>query len=476
MYVVEEREVIFNDVISIQSKTNFKRREWEEAVLSSIPKNEIKENSKESIDENPELLKTVSDNSFNKELEANKHSILESNRKSILMEKKEENLDDKIDSKTVSMENTNYNKTGQGFLDKSHQIVQIVKGKHHLIKLTLDGKTYSSGTSYYGVVGLGGNNSVEKSIQMPNLASMKIVQISCGMYHSLALNDNGDLYAWGMGYEGQLGLSYGNKVVSSPRYVSFFYRRPVKFISCGHNFSICITNDNNLWGWGENKLGQLGLGKVQLVETPTCINIYDRHTKQESISNDSYRRYSGLPLVPCYVDCGYAHSAVVTEEGHLITFGLNINGQLGIGNTTTCFEPQLIERDNHGNLLNKVVKVCCNTSGTFIITQEGKLYSCGSGDIGHGALTDPIKLPKLISDGRVYHSIYCNDNSIVAFCKLRIISISPNSGPATGNTIIAITPSAFKEFPKLLVRFSINGVNKVNNINIGCKSILRQIN
>jgi alpha-tubulin suppressor-like RCC1 family protein len=355
-----------------------------------------------------------------------------------------------------------------GFTDKESQIIQIVKGKYHLLKLTMDGRVYGSGISYFGVVGLGGSCSSDKPVLIPNLTNIKIVQIACGMFHSLALSLSGDLYAWGMGFEGQLGITGKYKVASSPRYLNFFYRKPVKFIACGHNYSLCITNDSRLWGWGENKLGQLGLGKIQIVEKPTHIELFDLPSNQEGCNQtESYisgvyeRPYSGKPLSACYVSAGYAHTAIVTDEGFLLTCGLNIYGQLGLGNTTSTFEPKLIEKDINGDYMGKVLKVSCSVNGSFIITEEGKLYSCGSGEIGHGEI-GVIKLPKQISDSRIYHHIFCNDNSVVAFCPLRIISVSPTCGPASGNTILSIIGSALKDFPKLSVRFIFGGVARVS--------------
>ena len=64
-----------------------------------------------------------------------------------------------------------------------------------------------------------------------------------------------------MGFEGQLGLNSKYKVAFSPDYINFFYRRPVKFVACNYNYSLVITRYGSLlYGWGENKLVQLGLG------------------------------------------------------------------------------------------------------------------------------------------------------------------------------------------------------------------------
>ena len=346
-------------------------------------------------------------------------------------------------------------------------IVQICKGKYHLIKLTSDGKVHCSGKAYFGVAGLGGSSSSEKTKPLPNLINQKIVQVTCGEFHSMALSDKGDLYTWGMGFEGQLGLNSQYKVASSPRYLNFFYKKPVKFVACGYNYSLAITRDESLlYGWGENKLGQLGLGNHrQIIDQPTLIDIIDKNGGQEGstssealVNNKSDRVYTQKPLRSCYVAAGYSHTCVVTEKGP-VTFGLNIYGQLGTGNTNTSFEPKLLEKDEKGEKIEKIVKSACSTSGTFLISETGKLYTCGTGDIGHGDL-GMVKLPKIVSGQRLYSHVYCNDTSVVAFGPLRILSVSPNCGPATGNTILSILGTAFKGLQKLSVRFLFGGISR----------------
>ena len=346
-------------------------------------------------------------------------------------------------------------------------IVQICKGKYHLVKLTSDGKVHCSGKAYFGVAGLGGSASSEKTRPLPNLTNQKIVQITCGEFHSMALSASGDLYAWGMGFEGQLGLSNQYNVASSPRYLNFFYRKPVKYIACGYNYSLAITRDDSLlYGWGENKLGQLGLGNNrQIIDHPTLINIIDQYGGQEGsslsevlVNSKTERVYTQQPLKSCYVSAGYSHTCVVTEKGP-VTFGLNIYGQLGTGNTNTSYEPRLIEKDEKGENIEKIVKSACSTSGTFLISETGKLYTCGTGDIGHGDL-GMVKLTKIVSGQRLYSHVYCNDTSVVAFGPLRILSVSPNCGPATGNTILSILGTAFKGMQKLSVRFLFGGISR----------------
>ncbi len=140
-----------------------------------------------------------------------------------------------------------------------------------------------------------------------------------------------------------------------------------------------------------------------------------------------------------------------------------------MGNTTSTFYPHLIEKNENGENIGKIVKAGCNTSGTFMITDIGELYTCGSGEIGHGETKrvgdedfGVIMLPKQIVGNRTYSDIFCNDSSVVVFCPLKIFSISPNSGPSNGNTILSIIGSAFKDFSKLAVRFIFGGIQHVS--------------
>ena len=472
IFIVQEKDKYKSEVKSIQINPNVLKKTYNFST-TNISQNILSPSKNESYFGEEEEKKMEEDFAeVNNELnEAPKNE--KTNEQNETENKKEETKENPAEEKSKSNNNNNNNNNNMQDLDESSEreipahIVQICKGKYHLVKLTSDGKVHCSGKAYFGVAGLGGSASSEKTRPLPNLINHKIVQITCGEFHSMALSASGDLYAWGMGFEGQLGLNSQYKVASSPRYLNFFYKKPVKFVACGYNYSLAITKDDCLlYGWGENKLGQLGLGNNrQIIDQPTLINIIDQYGGQEGstlsealVNNKSDRVYSQKPLRSCYVSAGYSHTCVVTEKGP-VTFGLNIYGQLGTGNTNTSYEPKLIEKDEKGENIEKIVKSACSTSGTFLISETGKLYTCGTGDIGHGDL-GMVKLPKIVSGQRLYSHVYCNDTSVVAFGPLRILSVSPNCGPATGNTILSILGTAFKGMQKLSVRFLFGGISR----------------
>ena len=468
IFIVQEKDKYKSEVKSIQINPNIQNNLYNFST-NNISANNLSPSKNESYFGEEEEKKMEEDyQDINNEL--NELPKNESQKENPAEEKVQENSNS--NNKNDINSNNNNNNNVQDLDESSEReipahIVQIYKGKYHLIKLTSDGKVHCSGKAYFGVAGLGGSASSEKTKPLPNLINQKIVQVTCGEFHSMALSASGDLYAWGMGFEGQLGLNSQYKVASSPRYLNFFYRKPVKFVACGYNYSLAITRDDSLlYGWGENKLGQLGLGNNrQIIDQPTLINIIDQYGGQEGssssealVNSKADRVYTQQPIKSYYVSAGYSHTCVVTEKGP-VTFGLNIYGQLGTGNTNTSYEPKLIEKDEKGENIEKIVKSACSTSGTFLISETGKLYTCGTGDIGHGDI-GMVKLPKIVSGQRLYSHVYCNDTSVVAFGPLRILSVSPSCGPATGNTILSILGTAFKGMQKLSVRFLFGGISR----------------
>ena len=280
IFIVQEKDKYKSEVKSIQINPNIQKREnlSTNNLSNNIfsPSKNIsyfgEEEEKKMEEDFPEVNNELNDLQKNEDQNE---------------EKNEQPQEEHKESPAEVNEKPNNNNNVQDLDESSEReipahIVQICKGKYHLIKLTSDGKVHCSGKAYFGVAGLGGSASSEKTRPLPNLTNQKIVQITCGEFHSMALSASGDLYAWGMGFEGQLGLNSQYKVASSPRYLNFFYRKPVKFVACGYNYSLAITRDDSLlYGWGENKLGQLGLGNNrQIIDQPTLINIIDQYGGQ----------------------------------------------------------------------------------------------------------------------------------------------------------------------------------------------------
>jgi RCC1 and BTB domain-containing protein len=77
--------------------------------------------------------------------------------------------------------------------------------------------------------------------------------------HLKKKKDENEVYAWGDNLYGQLGTG-NNEDKNAPALVSTLKNKKVKRVHCGGIHSFCITEDGELYSWGGNESGQLGLG------------------------------------------------------------------------------------------------------------------------------------------------------------------------------------------------------------------------
>lgn len=93
--------------------------------------------------------------------------------------------------------------------------------------------------------------------------------MTCPSFRLLLKLETFDLYSWGRGFEGQLGT--GKDASSVPCYVKFFYqsydaksgedlKKRIKYITCGASHSLAISENGELYTWGDARLGQTGTG------------------------------------------------------------------------------------------------------------------------------------------------------------------------------------------------------------------------
>jgi hypothetical protein len=137
------------------------------------------------------------------------------------------------------------------------------------------------------------------------------------------------------------------------------------------------------------------------------------------------------------------------------TWGLNNYGQLGLADFETRWFPERIVKDSTGYLLKPILTVECSSYATFIIDDIGRLFSFGKGYIGHGG-QGIEKIPKKLdinTTNRIFTHLKTNDKGLLAFAPLRIHSVSPNCGPATGGTTLCLIGTAFTSGTDLKVRF-----------------------
>ncbi|KAK1876774.1 X-linked retinitis pigmentosa GTPase regulator [Dissostichus eleginoides] len=268
--------------------------------------------------------------------------------------------------------------------------LKIACGDEHTALITENGKLFMFGSNNWGQLGLGSKATVSKPTCVKALKCERVQTVACGRNHTLLYTAQGGVFSSGGNSEGQLGLGDCEERTSFQRIAYFDSRGPIKMLAAGSNTSAALTEGGDLFMWGDNTEGQIGLGKESHASTPQEVSV------GRSIS---------------WVSCGYYHSAFITEDGGLYTFGECDSGKLGL-NTEQLQRhrvPQLV-----GGLRQPVTQVSCGGGHTVALT-EGDVFTFGLGQfgqLGHGTFIFESRLPRRIEHfkkGRVCH-VTCGEN------------------------------------------------------------------
>lgn len=165
-------------------------------------------------------------------------------------------------------------------IPKRVRFIDIAGGFDHTILLAENGDIYSMGMGTRGQLGHNDLEDCDNPRIVDALAGIKVTQISAAGWHTAVVTDQGDLYTWGWNTNGELGLTkQESKVVATPTLVDFTNDQDenievsVKKVQCGNTFTICMTDDGTLWGCGCNKYGQLGQSPEKLSSSSKFVKL-----------------------------------------------------------------------------------------------------------------------------------------------------------------------------------------------------------
>lgn len=232
----------------------------------------------------------------------------------------------------------------------SRTVATIVCSGHRTICISESGDLYSFGKGEKGEMG-----TEEINVFPPQRISSlsNIVSVDCGSFHTICLDNEGAVFTFGWNDYGQLGVGKDNATVeftSSPQKLNL---PPIKQISCGNKFNACVSEDEELYTFGNNSNGALGVGDSNCYA-------FNSPTKIETLKGIDF------------VSCGGIHSFCKLNTGEIYAWGSNSSGQLGIKNTSFQYSP--IECTNWPQ---DVVDIKCGDSHTLVLTDKYEVYSCG---------------------------------------------------------------------------------------------------
>jgi E3 ubiquitin-protein ligase HERC4 len=241
------------------------------------------------------------------------------------------------------------------------------------MELTTVNVVYSFGMNEDGQCG---TKKDQKEVDKPQIirfpTKTRIVSLSAGSRHSLALSDGGHVYSWGWGHVGQLGHGDNNMNLSSPTKICRLQN--IVQISAGGMHSACVDSEKKCYTWGNNTYGQLGHfswgqnADQQSLNIPTVVYYSEDGDRQE--------------LLVTKISCGGMHTVAIGLRGELYGWGKADSGQVGYAMwysnfTTSVSTPKLVSE-----FREQAADISCGSFYTVILTVRGTVYAMGKEDFG----------------------------------------------------------------------------------------------
>jgi len=269
--------------------------------------------------------------------------------------------------------------------------VMVSCGGRHMLVLTGVGLVWSCGDGRSGRLGHGdtADKLVLTLVGAEGMRGAQIVMVAAGTLHSVALGTEGRVWTWGSGFHGQLGHNDGkDKLMPTLLTGEAFGVAVVVLVAAGRIHTVAVTLDGELWVWGYGHYGQLGLGDHASRLVPTLVG--------------TETALGGSQVLT--VTCGYFSTMAATKDGALWTFGMGQNGTLGHNDRNDRLVPTRIEAQHFGNA--NIVSVACGFLHSAAVTEEGTLYTWGEASgLGHAnaeAKLVPTRIaPSLLQGVRV---------------------------------------------------------------------------
>jgi alpha-tubulin suppressor-like RCC1 family protein len=243
-------------------------------------------------------------------------------------------------------------------------------GRSHTLTLTQDGKVWSLGGNKFGEMGIGvfGGDNLEPRL-IEELEG--VTAALAGGSHSVALKNDGTVWAWGFNGSGQLG---DGSTKSSPLPMKVAGLDNVKAIATGSSHIVALKRDGTVWTWGGNRSGQLGNGEYQDCMTPVQVTALKDVTA---------------------IAAGAFNTAVLRKDGTVWSWGFNAKGQLGNGGKERSNVPVQVSG------LSDVHAIAAGDWHVAALRHDGSVWAWGSNHASQLGTTlmstsrVPVRIPGL---------------------------------------------------------------------------------
>ena len=242
--------------------------------------------------------------------------------------------------------------------DTSDSMPTLTAGYEHSLALLDDGSVWAWGANGRGQLGDGSTTNRPYPVQLNHFAD--VTKIAAGMAHSVALGADGTVWAWGRNVSGQLGDGSTTDRLT-PVQVSGL--ADVTAIAAGYEHSVALRADGTVWAWGGNWTGQLGDGSTIGSLMPVQISVLGDVAS---------------------ITAGYDHSLALGADGTVWAWGGNGLGQLGDGTSTNRPVPVQVSG------LGDVASIAAGGNHSLALHVDGTAWAWGwnwAGQLGTGGTT-----------------------------------------------------------------------------------------
>lgn len=253
---------------------------------------------------------------------------------------------------------------GTKFRGRTFAHSPIVTGSRNTMAVTADGQVYSWGWNDRATLGQGHQDRVTKPRKVLGLQGVRIVQVALGGWHALAVDDQGQCWAWGGNEYNQCDAGPGLRDILEPQ--KCVTNLKVVQVDAGGMHSVALTDTGHIWMWGE-PWGDFSM----------TVNREPRRLDISSKTKDT---------IVVKVACGAFHNLALTANGNVYSWGINDYGQLGNGTTSNSTVPFLIEEGLYPDI--KVSDIAAGGWHSLAITEHGEVYVWGRGEYGRLGLGD----------------------------------------------------------------------------------------
>ncbi|MBR0089683.1 MAG: hypothetical protein IJP94_07585, partial [Clostridia bacterium] len=253
--------------------------------------------------------------------------------------------------------------------------------------------------------------------------------VSTGFTHTLALREDGTLWAWGRNANGELGdgttqgRTFPVRVKSSD--VGSFVDGHVVKVFAGNGTSFALDDEGYLWSWGSNSNYYLAHGSLTSVDGQKAqLVAYQYQDTETTTTGEGENAVTTTKVVTKQAPLknvvkmafGENHIVALTADGIIWTWGEGQRGQLGHNSSDDRAVAERVYYVNSDELFENIVDIAAGYETSYAVTKDGQVYAWGEngngasygyglGYLGIGNNTDRYKPYKVLAADYLLSSV-----------------------------------------------------------------------